>query len=476
MAILLWNKDIENVYLWDNLTVEKIYKWYETVSERRHLIDFSYTWADQQWTVPSTGRYFFSVKGAGSNNAAWGLAEGTVELTEWDTLSIMVGQTWNSAAANTNTYWFGWSGNQGTGRAWWGLSWVFTWSWTILATDSARALFIWGWAGAGNGRWNGWMWGWDEWQAGQWGNYGTAWAGGKQNWRWSWGNTWANQFNGWNGSWTYWQGWWGWWRWGNGSAGDSSWDDDRNGWGWSGYVTSTATESSLTQWWWAAATQNGSIAVYQYVQVKKWIQVRPNKPSFNFYYNFAWWSLAWFQAAWWNTITTDWTYTIDSQWLKQTSWSNDRSTYVWVELPDLTNATTITLKSTWYWIRESWTNWKQIGFWTAVGWTELLRWHHSYNTNSGYKWNWIFYRSTTKIEEQVDNSTWIDVFTLTLDLTTWNVISTITWTNNLTQTTTLSSSELSDFKTNCNFACAYWGRWYSSYNGEYIKDITIEIN
>lgn len=224
-------------------------------------LEFTYTWSDQTYEVPYTWSYTIECFWAWSNTSAWWYARGTFTLTAGDGLSIMVGQTWNSASTNTTTYWFGWSGNQWTGRAWWGLSWVFTWSWTILATDSARVLVIWGWAGAGNGRWNGWMWGWDEWQAGQWGSYGTAWAWGTQTWHGSWGNVWANQFNGWNGSWTYWQGWWGWWRWGNASAGDSSWDDDRNGWGWSGYVKSTATNTTLTQWWGAAAGNNWVVKI-----------------------------------------------------------------------------------------------------------------------------------------------------------------------------------------------------------------------
>ena len=224
-------------------------------------LEFSYTWSDQTYEVPYTWSYTIECFWAWSNNWAWWYTKGTFTLTAWDFLSIMVGQTWNSAPTNTTTYWFGWSGNQGAGRAWGGLSWVFTWNTTIQANDSARALVIWWWAGAGNGKGNGWMWWWETGQDWQWGSYGTTGWWWTQTWHGSWWNAWANQFNGWNGSRSYWQGWWGWWRWGNGSIGDSSWDDDRNGWGWSGYVKSTATNPTLTQWWWASATNDWKVTI-----------------------------------------------------------------------------------------------------------------------------------------------------------------------------------------------------------------------
>lgn len=224
-------------------------------------LKFTYTWSDQNYQIPATWSYTIECFWAWSNNWAWWYAKGTFTLTAWDFLSIMVGQTWNSAPTNTTTYWFGWSGNQGSGRAWWWLSGVFTWNTTIQANDSARALVIGGWAGAGNGRGNGWMWWWETGQTWQGWSYGTAGAWGTQTWHGSWWNVWANQFNGWNGSGTYGQWWWGWWRWGNSSIWDSSVDDDRNGWWGSGYVLSTATDRVLTQWWWSAAQTNGKVVL-----------------------------------------------------------------------------------------------------------------------------------------------------------------------------------------------------------------------
>lgn len=238
---------------------KKIYMWvdveYYPVNET-----FSYTWNDQTWTVPFTQEYIITCKWAGSNTSAWWLAQWTFTLEAWTVLKIMVWQSWY--ATSSWTYWFGWASNYGTDRSWWWLSWVFTWSWAIAATDSARALIIWWWAWWGQSyarAW--WMWWWTEWQNWQGRNYWTAWWGWTQTGRNSWWNVWANQLNWWNGSWSYWWGGWGWWYWWNWSIWDSGWDDDKWAWGWSGYVKNTATNTTLTQWWWAAMWNNWSITI-----------------------------------------------------------------------------------------------------------------------------------------------------------------------------------------------------------------------
>ena len=219
---------------------------------------FTYTWSDQTWTVPYTQDYVITAKWAWSRTSSWWLWQWIFSLTAWDVLTIVVWQNWGSQSSVT--YWFGWSSNYSSDRAGGGLSWVFTWSWTVQATDSARALVI-GW-GAGwwknTGQWGvwwwetGWTWTWSFW---------TPWEGWSQTWHWATWNKWANQFNWWNWSWTYWYGGWGWWRWGNSSIWDGSWDDDKWGWGWSGYVLSTATNRILTQWWWAAAWNNWEVTI-----------------------------------------------------------------------------------------------------------------------------------------------------------------------------------------------------------------------
>lgn len=238
---------------------KKIYMWVDVefypVNET-----FSYTWADQTWTVPYTQDYIITAKWAWSNTSAWWLGQGTFSLNAWDKLTIMVWQSWSSTSSWT--YWFWWTSNYSNNRSWWWLSWVFTWDSAITATSSSRALVIWGWAWwwqSSSRAW--WMWWGLEWQNWQWSNYWTAWGWGTQTWRNSWWNVWANQFNGWNWSWTYWWWGWGWWYGWNGSIWDGSGDDDKGAWWGSGYVESTASNVTLTAWWWAAAWNNWSVTI-----------------------------------------------------------------------------------------------------------------------------------------------------------------------------------------------------------------------
>lgn len=226
---------------------------------------FSYTWSDQTWTVPYTQEYIITAKWAWSNTSAWWLWQWTILLNAWDKLSIMVWQSWNSTSSAT--YWFWWSSNYSSNRAWWWLSWVFTWDSAITASDSSRALVIWWWAWwwQSSSRY-GWAWGWETWQTGWWSNYWTAGWWGTQTWRWSWGNAWSYQFNWWNGSWTYWRWWWGWRWWWNWSIWDWSWDDDKWAGGWSWYVISTASDRTLTQWWWSTAWNNWEVTIVSVLQ------------------------------------------------------------------------------------------------------------------------------------------------------------------------------------------------------------------
>lgn len=249
--VALWATQINQITLWTNI----VFSWYTPVSK-----SFSYTWSDQSWTVPYTQYYKITCKWAGSNTSAWWLWSWILKLTKGTVLKIMVWQSWSTTSSWT--YWFGWTSNYSSNRSWWWLSWVFTWDSAITATDSARALVIWGWAWgwqSSSRPW--WVWGGTTWATWWWSNYGTAWWGWTQTGRWSGWNTWSEQFRWWNWSWTYWWWWWGWWRWWNGSIWDWSWDDDKwAGWG-SGYVISTATSPVLTQWWWAASQNNWSVTI-----------------------------------------------------------------------------------------------------------------------------------------------------------------------------------------------------------------------
>lgn len=236
--------ELKNAYIGES--------WYTPYSKT-----FSYTWSDQSWTVPYTQSYRITAKWAWGKSAKWWLWSWIFELTAWDTFSIMVWANWWNW--NWTKYWFGWSANWWGNAAWWWLSWVFTWSWAIAATDSARALVI-GWGAGWNGAWTWWVWWGTTGWTGTW-SYWTAWWGWTQTSHWSWWNAWANQFNWWNGSGTYWYWGWGWRWWGRWSIWDGSGDDDKWGWGWSWYVKSIATWTVLTQWWWANAWSNWEVII-----------------------------------------------------------------------------------------------------------------------------------------------------------------------------------------------------------------------
>ena len=223
---------------------------------------FSYTWSDQHYTIPYSWSYTIEAKGAWSKSTAWWLAKWDFNLTAWDTLSIMVWQTWNICSCCCAYGFWGRGAWTCCNISWGWLSWVFTWCNAITACDSDRALVIWGgawWWYNTTCYW--WKWWGECWQSGSTCGYGTAWAWGTQTWHGSWGNVWANQFNGWNGSCSYWPWWWGWWRWWNGTKWDWSSYDDRWAWGWSGYVKSTATNPTLTQWWGATACNNWEVKI-----------------------------------------------------------------------------------------------------------------------------------------------------------------------------------------------------------------------
>ncbi len=261
MGLNIWTTEPSSVYVWTS-AVSEIYVWTTKVwpTAQPVSVSFSYTGSDQTWTVPYTQDYIITCKWAWSNTSAWGLWQGTINLTAGTVLKIMVGQSWSSTSSGT--YWFGWTSNYSSNRSWWWLSWVFTWSEAITATSASRALVIgwWAWWWQSSSRaW--WMWGWETWQNWQWSNYWTAWGWWTQTWRNTWWNVWANQFNGWNWSWTYW--WWGWWWWygWNWSIWDWSWDDDKGaGWG-SGYVISTASDRVLTQWWGSTSWNHWSVTI-----------------------------------------------------------------------------------------------------------------------------------------------------------------------------------------------------------------------
>jgi len=143
MGLNIWTTEPSSVYVWTS-AVSEIYVWTTKVwpTAQPVSVSFSYTGSDQTWTVPYTQDYIITCKWAWSNTSAWGLWQGTINLTAGTVLKIMVGQSWSSTSSGT--YWFGWTSNYSSNRSWWWLSWVFTWSEAITATSASRALVI-GW-------------------------------------------------------------------------------------------------------------------------------------------------------------------------------------------------------------------------------------------------------------------------------------------------------------------------------------------
>ena len=245
------------------ITVTTVYWWYtatcsvECVSAKPVSQTFTYTWADQIYTIPYTQCYKLEARWAWSLDAVWWYASWIMCMTKWTVLSIMVWQSGNSWW----TYWFWWISNYSSSFNWAWLSWIFTGNTAITASDSSRALVIWGWAGSCSGRWNGWAGWWESWNSWWTSWYWTQGWWWTQSWHWSTWNAWSQQFCWWNGSWSYWGGWWWWWWWWNGTAWDgSAWDDRWAGW-WSWYVLSTMTSRTLTTWWWASAWNHWCVKI-----------------------------------------------------------------------------------------------------------------------------------------------------------------------------------------------------------------------
>lgn len=209
-------------------------------------VTFDYTWSDQHYTIPYTGKYIIECSWWGWSK--WWYALWVFNLSQWDTFSIMVWDWWTR-------YWFWASPN------WCWLSWVFVWDETITSSDASRALIIAWWAGwVVNNSWS--AWGGENGEG--WYEYNTAsgniwWSWWTQTWHWNRWNVWENQFEGWAWiqHWMYlWRWGWGWrwwWNWGQ--------SDYWGGWGWSGYVKDTALQLILTTWWSKSSTNNWKVRI-----------------------------------------------------------------------------------------------------------------------------------------------------------------------------------------------------------------------
>lgn len=204
--------------------------------------------------------------------------------------------------------------------------------------------------------------------------------------------------------------------------------------------------------------------------------------NWEFNYDLRNWSLAWFQAAWGNNIDVNWSYGFDWNWIYLTSSWYDHWFALFVEIPDLSEASKITISATAYYIAWSRSNNKRlwISLWSARSNNQnFCALEQAYNTSSPWTYNWAWMRtvinnSETWIQrENVAFWTWDVVSTLEIDLTTWEIKWTITWANNKNYSWTLNSTQLEAIK---SWKYVYFEKeeWYQ-YRWERLKDIHILV-
>ena len=206
-------------------------------------------------------------------------------------------------------------------------------------------------------------------------------------------------------------------------------------------------------------------------------------PSFDFYYDFRWWSLAWFQAAWWTWIYTDWSYTIDSWWLWQTWSSNDRNTHAYVTWLNFQWAKSAYIERLWYWISAAWSNGKWMWFWTSYNWWNGFNWpgvwwRINLNTSSPatYSTNWVNYYPNDPVThyEKYAANWWETTEHLEIDFVNNVCRYILTWANSKTFTINLTEA-LKQNLFGMTWVWWNWWRWYSSYNSERIRWVKIHI-
>lgn len=250
---------------------------------------------------------------------------------------------------------------------------------------------------------------------------------------------------------------------------------------WVNWISSDNSIATVSNTWLVTCITPGECTITVETKDKLYSDVCNIKEIsvWTFYYNFKWWSLAWFQAAWWSNIWTNGSYTIDSNWLWQTSSSNDRS--VWAFVPvSLTWANKIVFYSVGTYTSASWSNGKHIALSytndSERWWQPCLYWEIWFNTSSPatYTFNWIVFNWTEKAASRYANTSWRTTQTMEVDLVTGLVTYTHSWTNVHTYTYTLTASELSSIKT-ARYVWAWHWRWYSSYNSERLEELWISI-
>ena len=246
MGIAVWEDNVTEVGIWEDITQT----WYEENSyiywKNRTRVNFSYTWSEQTFTVPKDWIYKLEVWGAqwwsssGRATYQWGCwwyACWELFLLAGTVLKIYVWQQWKDntwgltdVAFNWGWKWWYSNYNGSNDRNWWG------WGWTDIRiwgnTLYHRLIVAWWWAGwHAYGDFSSLYWWWENW----WEWWGWRW--GTQTWWgsfWVWGSSSSNwEGNRWSMNW--WWGWWYWWMWQVRSSSDT-WYSDFVSWWWSWFV------------------------------------------------------------------------------------------------------------------------------------------------------------------------------------------------------------------------------------------------
>lgn len=209
-------------------------------------------------------------------------------------------------------------------------------------------------------------------------------------------------------------------------------------------------------------------------------------------YNLRGWTLAWLQSAWFDGIKVNWWYAFDTNWLYQTSESNDKGMKVYKKWLDLSNAKKITIRSLWYWYRGSWSNGKEIGLAydynpPSDDWPPTWPWWYfsicPNNNSAQYCEQWIYYYSdsawSTSTKVDVRQITDIQSGDTTLEaifnLETKSLTFTHSWANNNSFSATLSDAQVAEIKWS-QAVYFWWWRWYHTYDAyERLKEVYLKI-
>lgn len=207
--------------------------------------------------------------------------------------------------------------------------------------------------------------------------------------------------------------------------------------------------------------------------------IRPNHTQRNIErsYDFSWKSLADFQANGWNNIVTNGSYTIDSDGVKQTSWSNDRSTCVSVQLPaERENSKKIEVwflgsfqYASWWWVASL----NITSSWDLSPAT-YFTFNSLFSDNSWYRNLSLYLNSTGIYDVQQGKSSWLTTFKMIIDFENKTVQTILTWANTRDRTDSLTDAQLTTIKS-IEYLAPQRTRGYSSYNGNYIKSLWYKI-